>query len=250
MFSYIRVNSGHCQNPTVSQFIHAFKSYCITSFSKSCNANCLPDGDLLLKFTEPSIPHDNQNDVNFIVPDNIDYSQCRLLFAQPTLTLCEKNIVAYVAGFVSKLLSKNNNCEKCQEEINSTSLDDLPNEAVVFYMHKNFDWQHLCLTLPSLIVYNFCCYLECNFRKWRLSKGDFPNYPAASFQSHVLLSMMNSSYNSLRLTCDSHETRNDDFIKSTINTFFSVRYHFLMTLTNRQLSTINQRCKFMKLTGK
>lgn len=266
LFSCIRASSGHCVNPTVTQFQRSFKTYTLCKIHLlKTNSNCREDFDYnLCQSHADLVRHDNNNvemffqesqagiQNNLIDIDSDSPPTFLLNISRTTQIACniiDYNVVAYISGFLARVLVTVSGCDSCNKVLTSPNLLSLPDYATVFFRNKNVDSSRMCLTLPSPTLFHYCCIMEETFRSWKLHCGSFPNKPRQSFLSYFANICLSKSLEP-NFTCSIHEGNQLTLKARIIDKFFNIRYHFYLTLHNRFISAANIRNKYLKVAGK
>jgi len=118
-FASIRRFGGCNNNPTVRQFKSALKKlHTHVNISIVLNANCTPKDDtILLKLNNENDNKEKNSETEFIWDVEHDYG------VQSTITLNEykEDVVAYIAGFVTKQTERIIKCDTCIENLKQTT---------------------------------------------------------------------------------------------------------------------------------
>lgn len=205
-FSCIRSHSSPNTNPTCSSFISSFKSLLLNNFvsSYSVGSNCEMDEsegvlDNLRSFiTEQQTSHIDVPHVNeSVFPEFQQIKTCYL----------GEYVSAYVAGFVSKKILKNNKCQNCTDRMCAN--EELPQNILI----RERQYEGCSLSHPSSNfskAFEFCT---------RILLYKIP-FVFVTYEEKKKLSakLENDCIHMIsKLFCEEHQNLSEIFISATVN---------------------------------
>ena len=245
-FSLVRGRGGHRDNPDAVQFMAEHRALAVDRlFVNSRGANCKEDMDsFLLKLSgvSKSVSFSDTRPVNSVVAAPV--SDLLMVAVVPSsLTLDERGIIVYLAGYLGTKTVKKYGCHDC-ELIWRQPSDEAVGPEFTFFNNKQYDGlQTGGLFRPSDVLVSFVTALEMVFREHVTNTVHNPNIRLRYVES------VEKRQDIVLAVCG--DTRcHKSHMYIMLHLYFTVRIHHLLKEHSRslQMPGVKRNRKLMKLT--
>jgi catabolite regulation protein CreA len=182
-------------------------------------------------------PCTNDNDVAFSSSSISDWS---CVFS---LTDVDKNVVFYIAGYLSRKLTLSITCEQCKllyirnKEKNKNSVG----KHMTLLETRQFDWSKYGLASPSPQLYDLCCALE---RIVQLNiEGVMAGPSVMGSLKDIIDSTVTVDSYPIDECCSDHRSW---WLSMVVTVFLRIRIHHFVRIRNRELKTLADTKKMKK----
>lgn len=150
-FGAVRSGLGSNNNPTCKQFIQRAKKLLVHSeivtLSKNGLTYCpqlMPDCDILFAKKEQVVPDSAEN----FDPHSDDFFLKQVVFTPSDLSEYKQSVIAYISGYVVKMIEKKIHCQECLLALESSSVET---SKADFRLLNRKAWGKLKIASPDVI---------------------------------------------------------------------------------------------------
>lgn len=231
LFGEIRSHGGHNNNPTARQFMGAYKKLLVhNEVSNAGTGNCIPLENLEILHVGSGM-HIINSTANNDCDDDVFYTQHMQEHAYcldpRVLTLCQENVVGYIAGYVVRKAEKNLKCDICRSALRG-QFHCKPSFTLLNSKNRGG------LVYPSADVMAVCSESEKVFREALSCSGEkkiLPKFTIHKCTSNVLNYFLNreifASLNDHMFSQSPLENHIIQLIRVIATTFLEIRFFYV-----------------------